>query len=186
MDLTGSETLSSFGSRHQFREFTLTHHPKISSCSNNIFLFFVYFTAFPFYTADGSGKQEQNPGASCPKVLIDSQGTLCRTQAADLPPIHLSLFLKFFLANAAQRANKVFRQVLKLGAGSDSVFRVTQVFFVNITANAANVFLHNSFSFSVTGFNDPNYIFRSRWWFICLWLYYNVFVATCASLLQHI
>ena len=50
---------------------------------------------------------------------------------------------KLVLADAAQRANEIFGQGIKLRAGSDAVVRIAQSFFVNVTANVANILFHN-------------------------------------------
>mgnify|MGYP003290990586 CR=1 FL=1 len=53
---------------------------------------------------------------------------------------------EFIFRHFAKRAVEIFGKILKLGAGSDADVGVAQSFFVNVAANAADVFLHNHVS----------------------------------------
>ncbi len=49
---------------------------------------------------------------------------------------------KFFFADSANRANPVFWQIFKSGAGGDTVIRITYFGVVDVSAGVAFVFGH--------------------------------------------
>ena len=57
------------------------------------------------------------------------------------------LFAEAVLANSAQGADKIFRQIFPLGAGGYSVIRITQLLVVNISADITYILCHFYFSF---------------------------------------
>ena len=72
-----------------------------------------------------------------------------------------SLFLlKIILADTAERADPILRQILKCRSLIDSVIRITHFGIINISAYRANVFIHKPTPFP--GPSGPD----------ILWLYY--------------
>ena len=54
-------------------------------------------------------------------------------------------FAEIALIYAAERADEIFRQIFKFGAGLDAVVRIADFFVVFPTANVAYIFFHRWF-----------------------------------------